>query len=230
MNRADEIINRIKSNPDLADDGTLANDLLREFHRGAPVAKLRTLLLSENEKIIGVAAFVAEELGSQAHTLMPAMANLLKSDRNRFIRASAISCILVCATEANEMEIAKVVELLSDPDWPIRWKAMEFLSLASPDQLSAAVRFFQHTDPKIEHLAGLRLLLNREESVADEVISWLTSAKPLGRKYGVIAAARGFSTARAPLTKACSVGDDDVVRFAQSQLLCDGDEWRKSCT
>jgi hypothetical protein len=217
MTKAEQLIETICMHPNSTDDGSLANELLREFHRGFPVEHLRPLLLSENGKVVSTASFIVDELGSRARPLLKTMARLL-SYPDRLVRADAIGSILTCATGENQSEIAAVISMLEDADWPIRWKTMEFLSLASLDQLRAALEHFARTKQGPNHVEGLRWLTSESARNPDELASWLRSNRTSQRRYGVVAAARMASTTTDLLVLASSIDDDDVKQFANSML------------
>src|ERR1700677_4569345 len=210
MTKAERLIDTLLANPESADDGILANELLREFHRGFSIAALRPLLSTRNEKVLRVAAFVASELGSTAKPLLNMMVKLLDSP-DKFVRSDAICAILTCAGGNNQSEIAKVITLLTDPDWPIRWKTMEFLSLASSEQLKAGLRHLQSVTSDFSHIQSLIWLTSDDSRKADEIALWLRSDDAVRRKYGAIAAARAESmTNNKMLELASSMEDSDV--------------------
>jgi hypothetical protein len=217
MTKAERLIETLLENPEFADDGILANDLLREFHRGFSIAALRPLLSSRNEKVLRVAAFVASELGNNASPLLSLIVKLLHYP-NRFIRADAICSVLTCAGGNNQREIAMVISLLHDPDWPIRWKTMEFLSLASSEQLKAGLWHFEGYKSDSEHIHGLSWLTSENGRNPDEIASWLASNDAIHRKYGAVAAARIAPITNSLLLLATSNGDKDVKQFAESML------------
>jgi hypothetical protein len=217
MTKAEKLIETLTTNPNNLDDGILANELLREFHRGFPVERLLPLLLSENKKVVGTASFIADELGSRATPLLATIAKLLNYP-DRFVRADAIGSVLTCTTRQNQSEIAAVISLLDDPDWPIRWKTMEFLSLASLDQLRGGLEHFQGSEPDSAHVHCLHWLTSEGGGNLHEIATWLRSNNSFHRKYAVVAAARMASITSKPLVLASLIQDDDVKQFANSML------------
>jgi|SRR5581483_7093930 len=215
--RADKLTHRLLSNPDCADDGTLANELLREFQRGAPLENLRVLLTSPVDKVAMAGAFILDELGAKGRPVIGDVVALLHRS-NKHIRGHAIGSLLTCTTRENLKEIGAVILLLEDRDWPIRWKTMEFLSLARPEQLKAGLDYFISNNPSSEHIQCLRWLLSDHGSNAREIHSWLQSDDLLKRKYAVVAAARIVSVNRMPLEWAVCLKDEDVRRFADTML------------
>lgn len=217
MSRAERLIQTLTTDPKGADEGVLANDLLREFHRGFPIARLRPLLESKNATVVRVASFIVDELGSKAAPLLDSVAELLIY-RDRHVRGNAIGSILTCSTGKNARQIAAVISLLNDADWPIRWKVMEFMSLASSEQLQAALRHFESTEPNSDHVSALHWLNSDGAANVEQVAARLACNSELERKYGVVAAARMASVNEAPLYLAVSNYDADVKQFANSML------------
>jgi hypothetical protein len=215
MTEAEKLIENILAEPALASSGILANRLLREYHRGYPVQTLKPLLANQNEYVVRLAAFVASELGSRAKPLLREMVRLL-SHRNLLIRSDAICAVLTCADRNEQSAIAAVINLLEDPNWPIRWKTMEFLSLASLQQLQAGLEHLEKAHSP--HVEALRWLVRVDESNIDEIPLWLESNVSLNRKYGVVAAAKVASLTYKHLQRAASSDDVDVKRFAESVL------------
>lgn len=189
MTKAEQLIQDILAESSGADEGVLANELLREFHRGFPVEQLRPLLLSDDNRIVGTARFIVDELGGKAAPLLDVMVTLLHHT-DKHVRCDAIGSILTCATENNKSHIAIVVSLRSDPEWPIRWKTMELLSLASMEQLTAALQHFETYTPDSDHILGLRWLTSVGGRNLNDISLWLRNHNLLQRKYGVITAAR----------------------------------------
>ena len=217
MATADQLIDAILTSPENANNGILANDLLREFHRGFPIAALRPLLSHGNENVVRIGAFVTSELGTKATPLLSQMVRLLNYP-NKFVRSDAICSVLTCASGSHENEIGTAISLLDDPDWPIRWKTMEFLSLASIEQLKAGLRHFETASPDSSHIDGLKWLASENGRNAEQITSWLASTVSLRRKYAAVAAARIASTTNSLLELASSSDDSDVKQFADSML------------
>jgi hypothetical protein len=229
MNRTEELIETLTTRPESAEDGVLANDLLREFHRGFPVERLRPLLQSKNARVVRAASFIADELGAKATPILDAVFDLLNYP-DRHVRGDVIGSMLTCTTAKNQPQIAAVISLLDDSDWPIRWKTMEFMSLASLEQLRAGLRHLESSKPDSGHVLGLRWLTSEGGTNIGQINAWLQSSNPLEKKYGVVAATRvasGHEEGRGydltvgttePLVWAASIDDEDIKRFAHSML------------
>lgn len=80
----------------------------------------------------------ASELGVKGKPLLDAVVPLLKHPERK-VRFSVIDCVLVWAEADDESELASVLELMLDAEPSIRWKVMDFLSLAEIEQLRAAL-------------------------------------------------------------------------------------------
>jgi hypothetical protein len=227
MVKAEELIKTMTARPDSADDGVLANDLLREFHHGFPVERLRPLLNSSNEKVVKAAAFIASELGSRAAPLLDTLVGLLH-DADARVRSDMIISMITCTTGNDKKEIAGVISMLDDPDWRIRHEVMEFLSRVSLEQLRAGLGHFDSSHPDSAHVPALRWLSSEGATNPDQIISWLRSDNSLKRKYGVVAASRISSATGGrrrqsegndePLVLASSSDSEDVKQFANSML------------
>lgn len=217
MNRADELIHTLIATPDEPDHEVLANELLGEYWDGHPIETLRPLLGSPHDEVVGVAMFVVSELGDEGASLLNDVSKLL-GHHDVGIRFDVITSLLTCATASDGDKIAPVVLLLDDPDSRIRWKAMRFLSLASAEQLRAAVKHFQEHQPDVPHIANLKWLDSESASNAADVEQLIRSEDSLRRKYGIIAATRIASQSQQPLLSGLSSDDTDVVHFAERML------------
>jgi len=132
--RAEKFTERILANPNSSQLGVIANDLLREYHRGYPVENLRSLLANRDECIVITGAWIASELGAKGTPLLADISRLIGHPQKK-VRFSVIDCLLVWAGPSNQAELASVIGLLSDPEAGVRWKVMDFLSRATPEQL-----------------------------------------------------------------------------------------------
>jgi hypothetical protein len=217
MSRAAELIRRLLATPDEPDHEALANELLYEYGSGHPLETLRPLLRSPHPEVVGVAMFVVSELGSSAAPLLNDVTKLLPHP-DVGIRFDVIDSILTCASASDGDKIASVALLLGDPDRRIRWKAMEFLSLASGEQLQAAVKHFQDHKEDIKNIENLKWVDSESASNVADVERMMESADSLCRKYGVIAATRVARQSKQPLLRGLSSEDADIRHFAESML------------
>ena len=217
MDHAQEIISQIMDDPDDSNIGVLANDLLKEFSRGCSVERLRPLLLSKNNSIVEIGIWVTSELGQGAAPLLDDVVSLLKHP-GKNVRFFAIDSVLSCATEWNKLEVASVMPLLDDTETAVRWKAMDFLSRASREQLQGGLDYLNTTEPPSVHIHELEWLLGEGGSNPAEIMSFIQSQDALLRKYGVVAAARMSQRNSGPLSYAASVADTDIKQFASDTL------------
>lgn len=215
MKNAQDILERILKNPRTSVNDALANDLLREFHRGRPVHDLRRLLLASDVEITKIGVWIVSELGEKASSLLPEIARMLTHD-SRDVRFWAIDAMLMCATPRDGRDLAVMVSRAADDsDEAVRWKAMDIMARASIEQLTAALRHLEQENSSSIHIAGLRWLVGSCGWNYDEINSLLQSDSPILRKYGAIAAARAATIIPGALGVAILSEDEDVKRFAQ---------------
>jgi hypothetical protein len=213
------ILERIRAESDATSSvfGDLTNSLLKQFQRGYPLENLRPLLQSDNSNLISAGIWIASELGREGEPLLGDVLPLLKNPLKR-VRFFAIDCISLWATPSNKRALASAVGLMNDNEAAVRWKVMEFLSLASPGQLKAALAYLEDMVPESPHISGLQWLLSPGASNPNGVESTLQSMDSLTRKYGVVGAARMSKVSQEPLRYASSVDDPDVKNFADSSI------------
>jgi len=213
--RADRFVQRLVAEPLSPNAGVIMNDLLSEFHRGYPLENLRPLLQSQNPDIVNIGAWIASELGEKGSPLLPYVLPLLQHPAKN-VRFSIVDCILLWATDG--AQLAAVTSLLDDPESGVRWKAMDFLSRATMEQLQAALSYLEHAEPNSTYVRGLRWLLSSDASDANAVKAALQNENALLRKYAVVAASRMSKADREPLSYAASVKTPDVQNFAKSSI------------
>ena len=217
MDHAQEIMDQIMNEPDDSNIGVLANELSKEFSRGCSVDRLRPLLLSKNNNVAEIGIWVTSELGRGAAPLLDDVVTLLRHP-GKNVRFFAIDSVLSCATEWNKLEVASVIPLLNDAEAAVRWKAMDFLSRASREQLQGALDYLNTTEPQSVHVHELEWLLGEGGSNPGEIMSFIQSQEALLRKYGVVAAARMSQRNSEPLSYAASTADPDIKQFAWDTL------------
>jgi hypothetical protein len=95
---------------------------------------------------------------------------------------------------------------------------MQFLSLASTEQLRAALEYCEEQQQNGSHITNLRWLDSQSARDGDDVQRMIRSPDPLSRRYGIVAATRIARQNRQPLVQAISSDDTDVKQFAESML------------
>jgi len=215
--RAETLTERILEHSNAPQIGVLANDLLREYHRGYPVESLRPLLFSDDQDVVAAGVFIASELGAKGSPLLDEVSRLIGYPK-KSVRFDAIDCLLLWAGPSNKTELASVISLLGDPEPGVRWKVMDFLSRASREQLAAALSFLEVTEPNSVNVGGLRWLIGSQASDSQNVKTALQSKEGVLRKYGVVAARRMSNSNKEPLLYAASLDDPDVKNFADSSI------------
>lgn len=216
MKDINELIEELTRNPETADDGLLLNELLEQFQDKAPLECLRPLLLSSDPQLASAGAWIASELGVPGKPLLDVVASLLVHPDKR-VRFWSIDCVLLWADPLNCRELATAVRLLDDSEKAVRWKAMGFLSRASTQQLSSALRWLLKEEPESTDLHGLQWLLGAGND-AGAIEAMLVSSQPKMRKYAAAAAARLAANNQHPLSVASASHDTEVAEFAADRL------------
>ena len=217
MTDEQDLLHRIAAIPDAPNSGALANELLSAFHRGYPVEKLRPLLTSEDERVVRTGTWLASELGEKGRPLLRDIAPLL-SHPAKNVRFFAIDCVLCWATPANGRELYSVLSLIEDPEPNVRWKVMDFLTLASPEQLQSALLIMEATRSDGGHAERLRWLLGTGGQTPDEVVAAIRSKNLLTQRYGVAAAVRMAQRTGDLLSDAPLSPDPAVNQFVQDMI------------
>jgi len=217
MSRAEDLIDSILNNPTSPDAGVTVNQLLTEFHRGYPVEKLRQLLASQNDDVVRMGAWIASELGPKGRPLLSDAVALLNHPRKN-VRFFVVDCILAWTGPSNGKEVAAVIPLLEDTENAVRWKAMDFLSLASEKQLRAALSYLELTAVHSAHVAPLRWLLETSGADSQGLPSIMQGQDALFRRYAVVAAARMQRHSEELLSLVLADEDPAVRQFAADMI------------
>lgn len=215
--RAKKLTESILAKPNSSRAGVVANDLLREHHRGYPLENLRALLSSVDPKVVKLGAFIACELGPKGRPLLPDVMRLIDHPE-KSVRFDLIDCVLLWAGPSDKAELASIITLLEDSEPAVRWKAIDFLSRADSTQLEAALAALEASEPNSVNVRGLRWLIGDQASSPEDVKAILQSHDKILRKYGVAAARRMFKISKEPLLYAASINDSDVKNFAESSI------------
>lgn len=217
MDRATDLINRVLANPDRPDAGQLANELLSEYYGGSDISTLRDLLHSADDRVVALGIWIAAELAEVAKPLLPDVERLLRHPL-KDVRFWSIECILAWAGPYNGHEIASTVALVDDAEEAVRWKAMEFLALASREQLQAGVDRLTAADPESPYLDELRWMLAPAGADPIQITDATERPSSLRRKFAVAAAFRIAKSDPGPLRRTMSSDDPGVVQFAGDML------------
>ena len=215
MDKAEELIDQIVASPRASNVGVLANDLLREFFRGYPIERLKALLLSQDVDVVSTGIWIASELGERNRPVLPDALALLDNPSKR-VRFWALDSLFWALPERS-YDLAKGVKMMEDVDPAVRWKALDFLTRASADQLGSALSALRSTEPNSTHVRGLEYLLNPVSSDPQSAISYLSSEDALLRKYGLVAAARLPDRSNAALAHASLIDDADIQAFVRTR-------------
>jgi HEAT repeat protein len=217
VKKAQRLIHDVQTRPEDPNTGMLANELLDQFHEGYPVQHLRALLRSQDQAVTKIGMWIASELGAKASPLLDDTM-LLLNHADKSVRFYAVDSMLSCAAAQNSPGLAFVVQMLGDKEEAVRWKAMDFLSRASTEQLQAALCHFRATDDQSRHIHGLQFLLGENSANAEEVLCLIQSQDDLLQRYGVVAAVRMALDDIQPLLHASSMVSSDARQFAMDML------------
>ncbi len=193
-------------------DVEAANELLEAFFGGLPVERLLLLLWSDSEDAVKAGAWIASELGAQAQPLLPELARLLDHPA-RYVRFFLLDAILASASTEDGEAVARAVSKIRDCDEAVRWKALQFLSRASEDQLAAAIECL--TDPELR--SALQWLLS-DGTDARRVVTRLQEEDDLGKLVAAAAAARIAAHDPWPLQRAAISDHAEVSSFASQEM------------
>lgn len=216
MDRAKRLIERLVSNPDSSESDGVAYELLTEYQRGSPIESLRILLSSADDRLVGEGAWIASELPEEGKPLLRDVRVLLGHGSKK-VRFWAIDCVLLWADSSNGYELAAAAALVDDAEKAVRWKAMGFLSMASCEQLRAALGQITATNPESPYVDELKWLLE-EEGHPEQIVAGLRNHDARRRRIAAAAASRIAKQDSAPLRYATSVEDPEIVEFAGDML------------
>lgn len=205
-----QLLDEVIRNPD---DGALANRLLTRLFEGLSLNVVVTLLISRESTVAERGAWLASELGDKCAPIYDRIAKYLRHASER-VRFWLIDCVLVCAGERAAGDLATVVTLLEDESHAVRWKAMQFLSRASTQQLRMARDFLTEKYADNDTIRGLNVLLHVDDWRYDEIEELISSSRPILRKCAAVAAARAGSIAPRLLGLAIASTDEEVRAFA----------------
>jgi hypothetical protein len=217
MNRTNDRVESILSTSSVTDCDEKKIELLEEFQRGRPLPELLPLLVSDNGNAVEVGIWIASELGASGKPLLENIVPLLRHPR-RTVRFFALDCVLQWASGVDGAAIASAIPLTEDEDAAVRWKALRFLSAASPEQLLAAQSQMASTGIQLRHASALAWILSEEARTPAKVVAQLRNPDALLRKYGAVAAARMLRINRNPLADAAGSSDPEVKQFALDML------------
>jgi|UPI000647BA4A hypothetical protein len=191
-----------------------AHRLLQEFFTGYSLENLRTLLSSSDGKVAKIGAWIVSELGPRAAPLMDTFFALL-GHQSRYVRFFVLDAVLACATELDAPLVARGVQLLTDSDDAVRWKALNFIANIPQSVLASSVP--RQTDAHLAELTSWMARLNAVDS-SSQVAARLSSADGLERLIASAACCRLHESAPHLLELASNSDDVEVSSFASEQL------------
>lgn len=188
MANPESLLAAILEKPDDPNTANRANDLLGEMFRGFPVENLKYLLLDPRDIVVKTGIWMTTELGYRCVPLLDDALPLLWS-KSKQIRFWALE-ILAWAPPDRGTEISRGLELLSDEESSIRWKATDFAIRATDAQLLSALQYLEERHIQSSFATGLRLLLDQSSNASDATRSSLEDIDPLTVRFGLISAVR----------------------------------------
>lgn len=212
----DDLIERILAHS--ADDaivGEAANDLLNELFDGYPVESLGRLLHSGDDAAVRTTSWLLSELSEGAAPMMGELPALLAHPL-RQVRFFAIEVVLANGDAGHGTTIAQVLNLSTDPDAAIRWKIIEFLTLASDDQLAAGASCLGAG--QVRELTAWLIHQETEEPDPGAVVAGLDGDDAVARLFAAGVAARLSDEEPSLLEHAATVEDEQIRSFAQRWL------------
>jgi hypothetical protein len=215
MDRAKKLIEQLLAHPNSSESA--AYELLTEYQRGSPIESLRVLLSSQDDRLAGEGTWIASELPEAGNVLLRDLRRLLVH-RSKEVRFWAIECVLLWAGPADGHELASAIALVDDSESAVRWRAMGFLSMASREQLDAALIHVKATNIESPYLNELDWLLSPDGSDSAQIIGGLRDLDPRHRKFAAAAAFRIAKNHSEPLRYGASIDDPEVAQFAGDML------------
>ncbi|MFG1975337.1 hypothetical protein ACGFJC_38920 [Nonomuraea fuscirosea] len=213
----EDLIERILAHPGDADlVGPAANDLLSELYAGFPVQNLVRLLHSGDDRILPTAAWLLSELTDLAAPLAEELPPLL-SHPIRSVRYDAVAAALVIADERHGPLIARVIELSRDPESGVRWKALEFLTEASIEQLEAGAACLP--PGQLKDLTEWLIRQDGDEPDLTGIVHRLEDGDAVSRLFATAAAASLSDEQDTNLLEhAVMVEEEEIRSFAEERL------------
>ncbi|XXT17244.1 hypothetical protein WME94_44165 [Sorangium sp. So ce429] len=186
----EQLIDDLLTDPQRFDEDGRAYALLQRYFAGLPLDTLRPLLRSDNVFVQRTASFIASELGSKISSVIDDVVPLVNSS-DMHVQWYAMEALTVCARGEHVEKFAHVVEMLENPESPLRRLAMRLVANAELPQLEAARRHFEFAGQRHgKHQQGLLALIAGNRIGPAVIVAMLGDGDALVRRYGAIAARR----------------------------------------
>jgi hypothetical protein len=214
---AEMLLRKVQTDIDgAAEDGTILNDLLAQFHKGFPVGNVLRLLRAKHPQAIRAGAWIASELGSAACPLFEDIRHFLSwSDEQ--VRFCVIDCVLLCATEKHADAICQIGRLVTDPAPAVRWKALETLVRFRPDQIRSAAQWVSKNEPGTPCAQGFALMAEPDVHKVREAARELIAGPShfILKRLAFVGALRARTPRSGLDALAASSADEDIQAFWQ---------------
>jgi hypothetical protein len=202
--------------------GPITYALLEAFQRGYPIENLRPLLRSRNQRLVEIAAYLADELGSRLAIFVAEISRLLSNPSMR-VRFNALAAVWSSATSRDGNVLAKAVRLLEDPELGVRWQAARLMARVGIGELQAALSGLKRRKARDPFRVGLERVLKACAGDYADILAMIDSADRLTRLFGASAAGRVMHRDRTLVKYALSSPDPEVVGLAKYLLKCPPD-------
>jgi hypothetical protein len=215
--RGEELIERLRAEPENFNDAGTGYALLQEYFGGFPVKTLSPLLKDHDPQIRRAAIWIASELGRDAESLLEDAVPLVYDD-DRYIQYHALEVVTVCASGASAGEFVHVFRSLEAGDEVVRRHAMRLASTATTSQIEASLRVLEPSgSSNVIHSRVLPRLLPNEPQDAGQIMAMIEDEEPLVRRYGAILARRVYDESPDLLHGAARAEDVEIRNFAEGE-------------
>jgi hypothetical protein len=212
-NSGDDLVKEFNASPESFIKNGLGFKLLNTYFKGYPVDSLRQFLLSTNPLVRREAASILSELGNQGQSLIDA-AILLVDDNDVRIQYDALESIFLCSYGKEIGKLAYVVRAFDASSEVIRNLAMNLVSNADVQQLTALLPEF--TEEEKDYKDGILTLLKEANPHPNLISKMILDKRSVTRKFGVILLKKSYAGYPGDLLNQCLTSNDNDIRvFAE---------------
>jgi hypothetical protein len=207
--RDEDLVRHIIENPEKAcQDGSMIQ-LLEEYYSGASLQSLTTLLNSDDDCLVGEAAWIASELSYRITEVWPQLFRLLHH-RSEKVRFWVVLCGQSIAESLNPGDLAEVISAISDHASTVRWQAMVTISKLSASSLLNAMPFIKES----QIASMIEIVVHPCGDPVVEVTKRISSSDWYERAAGALIAARMALQDTEALEIVRSADDAELASFA----------------
>jgi hypothetical protein len=177
-------------------DSDFSQELWSAFENGFPIENLRPLLVSDDQKVLGLGTYLIYELGEKVRCLLEDIVPLLGNE-NPQIRGDAVIALGECATKFDTLALGKIIELLADTDPFVQRIVMRFIQSCERNMLNVGVFKAAEMNPNTtfselpKYLTETIFHLRSDAPVSAQTLEKLLShSNPIAIRFGVGLATR----------------------------------------